>query len=241
MPQRRCDDSGVKQIAILFELYARDVTLLLAARPTPAPDAAPERAFLISHGADGYTLDFDGRRASVPNDAMQDLLVKVAEGAPAEWRYSSDPAIQTTFRPLNRILQCINSTPSYQLFLAGFHIGDAIGLFDLGRVCEPAIADSFRHLVGSLPWPHGRKGRLFFIPEGYVTTPEVELELMANGKVVSADLFTGEGEPTSHVEHKLFVPYATPIGFNTRVAPETVEAWIRISDLVRRQWGGPVT
>ena len=216
MPQRRCDDSGVKQMAILFELHARDVTLLPAARPAPAPDAAPERAFLISHGADGYTLDFDGRRASVPNDAMQDLLVKVAEGAPAEWRYSSDPAIQTTFRPLNRILQCFNSTPSYQLFLAGFHIGDAIGLFDLGQVCEPAIADSFRHLVGSLPWPHGRKGRLFFIPEGYVTTPEVELELMANGKVVSADLFTGEGEPTSHVEHKLFVPYAQPQLASTR-------------------------
>lgn len=40
------------------------------------------------------------------------------------------------------------------------------------------------------------------------------------------------GEPMRHIGHKLFVPYATPIGFNTQVQPKTEEAWRRISDLI---------
>jgi hypothetical protein len=82
-------------------------------------------------------------------------------------------------------------------------------------------------------------GRLFFIPEGYVTG-RVEVELMANGKLLAVDLFTGDMGHQSHIDRRLFVPYATPIGFNTKVLPETEDAWQRISDLVRRYGGGPM-
>ena len=226
-------------MAIRLELRARDVTQLPESRPAPDPRASPERAFTIAHGTGGYSLEYDGRRAIVPNEEIRNLLTRISAGTSVEWRHSSDPEIQTTFRPLNRILQCLNSTPAYQLFLAGFHIADAIGMFDLGQVEETAIADSFRYLVGNLPWPNGKKGRLFFIPDGYVTA-EIELELLANTKIVGADMYLATDDRTSPVDHKVFVPYATPIGFNTRVAPETEEAWRRISDLVRRQGGGTV-
>jgi hypothetical protein len=226
-------------MAVLLTLNIRDVTQLPEERPAPDPDASPERTFAIAHGAVGFSLDFDGRKASVPDQEIRALLSRVGEGTSVEWRHSRDPEIQTTFRPLNRILQCLNSTPAYQLFLAGFHIGDSIGLFDLGQVQEPAISDSFRYLVGNLPWAGGKKGRLFFLPDDYIA-PDVERELVANSKLVSADFFIGQDDPTSHVARKLFVPYATPIGFNTRVQKETEEAWRRISDLVRRQGGGQV-
>jgi len=225
-------------MAIRLELHARDVTLLPDTRPAPDPDAAPERDFVISHDGRGYTLEYDGRRANVPDNEIRQLLARVIAGTSVEWRHSSDPEIRTTFRPLNRILQCINSTPSYQLFLAGFHVGDSIGLFDLTEVQPPAVADSFRYLVGNLPWTEGKKGRLFFIPDGYVTTDEVRGELMANGKIFVIDLRVGDEDPTSHVENKLVVPYATPIGFNTRLSANTEESWRRISDLMRRQGGG---
>lgn len=225
-------------MAIRLDLYARDVTLLPESRPAPAPDAAPERKFVISHGNAGYQLEFDGRRATVPDAAIRDLLRQVIETTSVDWRHSSDPSIQATFRPLQRIVQCINSTPSYHLFLAGFHVGDSIGMFDLAQLATPAIADSFRYLVGNLRWPRGKKGRLFCIPEGYVNSDAARMELMANGKLFAADLFIGDDEPTSHVANKLLVPYATPIGFNTRVATETEETWRRISDLMRRQGGG---
>ena len=221
-----------------LELRARDVTLLPETRPAPDPAAAPERQFSIAHDANGFTLTFDGRQANVPNDHILDLLSKVSAGTSVEWRHSTNPEIQATFRPLNRILMCINSTPSYQLFLAGFHIADAIGVFDFGVVQRPAIDDSFRYLVGNLPWQReGKKGALFVLPEGYVQGADVILELMANGKLFSADLYSGDQEPNHHVENKLFVPYATPMGFNTRVTADTEVAWRRVSELIQRQRG----
>ena len=225
-------------MAMRLALHARDVTLLPETSPAPDPDAAPEREFVVSHGDTGYQLEFDGRRATVPDAEIRDLLRQVTETTAVDWRHSSDPEIQATFRPLQRIVQCINSTPSYQLFLAGFHVGDSIGMFDLDQVATPAIADSFRCLVGTLHWPHGKKGHLFCIPEGYVNSETVRKELMANGKLFVVDLFVGDDGPTSHVANKLIVPYATPIGFNTRVEAETEETWRRVSALMRRQGGG---
>ena len=140
-----------------LEVTARDVTLLPETRPAPSPEAAPVRCFHIEHGGNGYQLSFDGRRALVPDDAVYDLLTKVAEGSRVEWQHSSDESIRSTFRPLHRILQGLNSTPSYQLFLSGFHIGDAIGMFDLAQVEEQSISDSFRYLVGPLLASRGKK------------------------------------------------------------------------------------
>ena len=120
----------------------------------------------------------------VPDDAVSNLLTAVSQGTSVEWSHSTDPEIQTTFRPLKRILQRSNSTPSYQLFLAGFHIGDAIGLFQFDMLEETAICDSFRYLVGTLAWQHGKRGRLFFIPDGYADA-DVEQELLANNKLMA--------------------------------------------------------
>lgn len=167
---------------------------------------------------------------------MHGLLRQVAEGTRVEWQYSKNPDIQSTFRPLNRILQCLNSTPSYQLFIAGFHIGDAIGMFDPDQVDDQAVADSFSYLVGALQAMHGKRGRLFFVPEGYAADPQTKLELLGNGKLFEVNCYRIDGA-THHVGDKLFVPYATPMGFNTRVDRLTEETWRRIANLADTQGG----
>lgn len=221
-------------MTIQLRLFARDVTRLPSSRPATDPSASPERSFSIEHGIAGYALEFDSHRANVPVDAIQRLYRHVSEANHIDWQYSSDTEIQSTFRPLRRITQCINSTPSYQLFLAGFHIGDLIGLFNDDPLDPDAIADEFRALDGNQPWPQGKRGRLFILPDGFVTDQSVKNELIANGKLFEADLYIGDNH---HVENKLCVPYATPIGFNTSVQAETESEWRRISSLVRRNGG----
>lgn len=227
-------------MSLKLELNAMDVTQLPDSRGDAEPDDVPLHKFEIAHDGNGYRLEFDGNAATVPANDICDLLQQVATTTSTDWKHSSDPEIQATFRPLNRILQRINSTPTYQLFLSGFHIGDTIGLFDLEALGQEAIADSFRYLVGNLPWHGGKKGRLFILPEGYVASTEIRRELMANGKIFCADFWVGVDDRQSHIESKDVVPYATPIGFNTRVSNQTKEAWRRICDLVRRNSGEPI-
>jgi hypothetical protein len=138
---------------------------------------------------------------------------------------------------LNRILQVINSTPAYQLFLAGFQIADTVGFFNLDTVHQDAIVDSFHYLVGNLVWTFGKKGRLFFLPDGYLTDGVTRTELLANSKLFSVDLFSIADGQASHLENKLCVPYATPIGFNTAIQPATEATWRRINHLISQQRG----
>jgi hypothetical protein len=221
-----------------LELRARDVTLLPATRPAACPQDAPERTFIIAHDEGGYRFAFDGRPAAIPDSDVHELLTKVTDGTRVEWEYSRDTATRTTFRPLDRILQSLNSTPAYQLFIAGFHLGNAIGIFDLSQVNAQSLRDSFLYLVGPLSATRGKKGQLFFLPEGYVATPEIKLELMANGKLFCAIFFTINAQDVHHEGEKLFIPYATPIGFNTQISEAAKMAWTRISDLVSKHAGG---
>lgn len=226
-------------MAVLLRLQARDVTLLPETRPAPSPEAVPLRRFVIElvGGDVGYRLNFDSRSATVLYGAMPGLFAQVIDGTPVEWRRSSDPEIRAVFAPLSRIIQCLNTTPSYQMFLAGFHIAETIGMLPQVAVDEAAMVASFRYLVGPIIWPYGKKGRLFFLPEGTVTG-QAALELIANGKLLSVEITADDTEPDPEARVKLFTPYATPIGFNTRVSGETKEAWKRIGELVRRVGGG---
>jgi hypothetical protein len=226
-------------MAVRICLRARDVTLLPETQPAPLPEAVPRREFALEvvGGEEGYRLEFDGRHATVSSDAMPKVFARVIDGTPVEWRDSSKPEIQAVFGPLNRIVQCLNTTPSYQLFLAGFHIGETIGMLPPSGVDAHAMVASFRYLVGPVVWSYGKKGRLFFLPEGAVT-PEVGAELVANGKLLSVTITADGVEPAPQTDEKLFTPYATPIGFNTRVSAETEKAWRRIGELIRRLGGG---
>ena len=213
-----------------LEMETGDVTLI--GKGKPAASTVPVRKFAIEYDLDlCYTLSFDGRHVRVQQNDVTDLFAQVAQHSTVEWKYSKEPEIRSAFDPLNRILQVINSTPAYQLFLAGFQIADTVGVFNLDTVHQVAIVESFHNLVGSLVWSFGKKGSLFFLPEGYVT-PEVIPELIANNKLLSINLFSLADEKDSLLENKLCVPYATPIGFNTAVQPETEATWRRINDLV---------
>jgi hypothetical protein len=221
-------------MSIRLDLRAHDVTLLPNPGPSQDPALAPERTFLLTFDTHGYALEFDHRKVGVPAAEMNRLLSMVLSHMPLEWR-SADPDVRDTFRPMMRIIQRVNSTPSSHLFLAGFHIGDAIGLFDTTQVADSAIADSFRYLVGTLSWARGKKGELFFLPSDFVENVQTQQELLANGKLFRAALWHGENGSEHHIDDKLFVPYETPIGFNTRIQPDTAETWRRISRLTRRQ------
>jgi hypothetical protein len=225
-------------MAIRLELRARDVSQLPELRPAPDPKASPERVFTIAHVVGSYKLEYDGRHANVPDPEIKNLLMRLNEGTSVEWRQSSDSEIQATFRPLNRVLQCLNSTPAYQLFLAGFHIADTIGMFEIEQIQESAIVDRFKKLSGNLPWLSGKRGRLFFIPDEY--NAAIELELLANNKIIVSELYVATEERIIPEGRKLVVPYATPIGFNTQVSPETKVAWRGITSLVTQDGGGPI-
>jgi hypothetical protein len=223
---------------IQLQLQARDVTALPDERPYPDAGAVPQHRFEIQHRDTGYSLEFNGNRANVPNEHMAQLARTVSETTRVDWQYSRDTEIQNTFRPLNRILQCINSTPSYQLFLAGFHIAETIGMLSLDVVSSETVPDSFTYLVGNLPWPRGKQGRLFVLREGTITDAVVRNELIANGKLFESQLWFDDDNGMHHVGDKLIIPYATPIGFNTQVHPQTEEAWRRICEFVRHHGGG---
>lgn len=227
-------------MSMQLQLHARDVTLLPEQRPADVdPSEVPEHRFQIQHEeTTGYALAFDEHRANIPDDHMSQLFLAVCNTSRVDWEHSRNIDIQSTFRPLNRVIQCLTTTPSYQLFLAGFHIADAIGLLALDVVDGVTVPDSFRYLVGNLPWIRGKKGRLFVLPHGVVADPMVRLQLIANGKLFEANFFVGDSHGTHHIDEKLIVPYATPIGFNTRVDARTEQVWREIARLVQHEGGG---
>jgi hypothetical protein len=211
-----------------LKLNARDVTL----------NSVPELRFEIQHGEGGYVLEFGGNRVTVPNKEMDRLFRTISDTTHVDWQYSKDADIQRTFRPLNRVIQCITTTPSYQLFLAGLHIADVIGMLNLDLVDRETVPDSFLYLVGNLPWRRGKQGRLFILRQGEIPDQDVRDELIANGKLFGAQFFVGDAEGMQHVSEKLIVPYATPIGFKTPVGPQTEQTWRRISEFVSQHGGG---
>ena len=189
-------------MSMQLQLNARDVTLLPERRPADiATEDVPEHRFQIQHDeTSGYALEFDNHRVIVPDDHMTQLFLGVSNASRLLefWEHSRDNIIQSTFRPLNRIIQCLKTTPSYQLFLAGFHIADAIGMLSLDVVDHATVPESFRYLVGNLPWLRGKKGRLFVLPRGAVTDPMVRSQLIANGKLFEATFFVGDAGDTPH-------------------------------------------
>ena len=224
---------------MIFSLTLRigDVTRLASPRPALHSKDSPMRVFTVARTDSDFKFDFDGQSVTVPFQEIPKLLVRIDDGTLIDWQNSRDPEIQTIFRPFNRVLQRLDSTPAYQLFLAGFHICESIGLFDFSYIPEAAIEDSFRYLVGYLTWPNGRNGKLFFLPDDIVDQ-SIENELIANSKIGSVELIGILGDAHSILGRKLYVPYANPIGFNTKVDRETEVKWQRINELMHRQSGG---
>lgn len=191
-------------------------------------DEVQRRRFQVGRSNQGFELEFDNAKCLVSLSHIDDVFRIVSHHVLPEWQYSKDKEIQSVFRPLNRILTVINSTPSYQLFLAGFQIADEIDLLRQGEIDESAVIAAFHRLNMAVRWKEGKKGSLFFIPDGYVSNSVVLQELISNGKLFWVILRS----EVSILEEKLAVPYATPIGFNTLVSEDTEATWRRISQLV---------
>ena len=225
-------------MGIRLNLYASDITKLPEPRPAPHDSLTPQLEFSIQIDQAGIELSYNSSKARVSYEDFLDLAKQISVTTRIDWEYSKDSKVESTFRPLNRIIKCIDSTPSYQLFLAGFHIAETIGLLSLRDVSIESIPDSFRYLVGNVPWPAGKKGSLFFLREGEVQDQEIQKELFTNGKIFSCQLVCGDDSHSSIHELKLFVPYATPIGFGTKVGENTKVEWRRIVDFVRKHGGG---
>ena len=211
-----------------LELKTGDVTL--AGEQDDSNGSVPRRVFRIENDpTKGFTLRFDGHQVLVQREHIRNLITKVTEHALCEWQSSRQTEIRSTFAPLNRIVNAINTTPSYHLFLAGFQIAEAIGFFEFDDIAEADIKEAFLGLVGNLIWSGGKKGRLFFLPAGPVSDNSVREELNDNGKIFLV-YFSSD---TASIEEKLCVPYATPIGFATKVSPDTEEEWRRITKMQR--------
>lgn len=226
---------------IQLNLCATDVTKLPNPRPAAIATELPQLNFSIHLGPYGCKITYNANSVTVTYEQLLDLAGKVATTTRVDWERPANDEIETTFRPIERITNCIDSTPSYQLFLSGLHIAEVIGMLSLTDVPIESVPASYRYnLLGNTPWPSGKKGRLFFVREGDVADGEVQHQLMANGKLFSVNMVTIDEAGMHQLDEKLFVPYVTPIGFNVKVNEITKDAWKRISDFVRQNGGGVV-
>lgn len=135
-------------------------------------------------------------------------------------RHSPD-SLKPPLSLIPSVIQEIKSTPTYQLFLAGVDVAERIDL--VSESPPESVKRRFLLLDKWLPSATGAGG-LFFLPAdvaaGY--PPHLVQELILNNKLCLAAFAD---------TRRLYVPYATPIGFITRVSREAEGLWDEIRAL----------
>lgn len=160
-------------------------------------DTIPERIFIIKKG---FEIEFDGKKLKVDSEFFE----KCYENKIEDFQ--------------------LNTTPSYQLFYSGIHLTEVLGINDCNN---DEIIEVFKRLVGKIELNKGKKGQLFFIPNGILDDNSC-FELFFNGKIFSIDLFKGE----ESIGTRYFVPYVNPIGFKIPVSENTKDKFLQISRMI---------
>ena len=120
------------------------------------------------------------------------------------------------------ILREIRSTPTYQLFLAGIDIAEAIDLISESDVAT--VLRRFDRLEQSVPSVTGAGG-IFLLPTNIIPAEDgaaIE-ELLNNNKLCRATL--EDTEDRRYSSRRYYVPYATPIGFISPVSARAAALW----------------
>jgi hypothetical protein len=200
-------------MAIRLRLQGGDVSA--------APPVGRTSQLEADHDRQEVRLSFDDARVSLDVDDWAVLLEK-ARGTPSASLWINDRRIGHPFSlpDVHTLVSRLTTTPAYQLFLAGLNIAENIGLVPNGD--EQLSLVRCELLVRWVPGTIGRGG-LFFLPGNFFTGENSAAfdELMHNSKVCRCQVQVDDGPPWAGA----YIPYATPFGFTTPVAPEASRLW----------------
>ena len=221
-----------------LKLHAHDVTLNCRPERKASIFRPPQRVYSIVREREMFTLGFDGAKIRIPPAAIAEILVGLRTGSRLDWLQSVCCSQQHLRNPLRKVVELVNSTPAFQLFVAGFHIGETIGMFDDDSIADADVSAAYRGLVGNLEWTAGQRGRLYFPPGGPEVDAPAERELAEAGRLFLAELrySTGEAGPKT-VDRKWFVPYVPALDWVRQVSPEAQILWNRIRSMNRTRRG----
>jgi hypothetical protein len=171
----------------------------------------------------GISLAFDGEQAHIDREDWPALLGQVKTRSLSRWKHT--PMEGPMGEPdMQALLSVVSNTPAYQLFLAGFDVAEAVGL--VSALPERVVLRRTMGLSGRLPSITG-SGGVFFLPEGLVDDPAdaAALDLLIlNNKLCHLHVEAGEAVD------RHYIPYATPLGFTTKVTPEAERLWAKVRD-----------
>lgn len=181
-------------------------------------DPSRKREVSLLRGDDFLTLQLDETTARVPRQDWFRLETQIAERALSKWQFGQNVPSPLGLPEMRNLVRMIDSTASYQLFLACIEISTFLRIVD-----EPQhIIDRFGVLSGILVRLGGRNG-LFFPPsEMLKESSQILDELVLNNRLGRLQVRTDENRET------FFVPYVTPVAFKVPVSAEARQLWERI-------------
>jgi hypothetical protein len=147
------------------------------------------------------------------------LVEKVQQNELVKRRFSE--GLPFPLSAISAVVNQIQSTPTFQLFLAGVDIAERIDL-----ASESSLENVKRRFLLIDKWMPSITGAggLFFVPADMASQfqPRAVLELLQNNKL---------GEVVLENVKRYYIPYATPIGFLSKSSPKSEELWDEIRNL----------
>jgi len=176
------------------------------------------RSFRISRSRGRLTLILDRSiRADVPTTMWRGLYRQVRERTLTRWKHFDVGGPLGTPR-MRRLVMALDSTASYQLFLAAFDIANYLRLpYASNEQVETGFAELSDRRIG------GQSGDfLYFLPTSWEMEQEVVETLIVNNKLCRATISSREGR---YRVSRLHTPYLTPSGFASAVGNDVIRAW----------------
>ena len=164
-------------------------------------------------------LTFDNENATVAKDQWHSLIPQVKTRSLKKWKYSQmdEPMGAPDFQQL---LVNVDTTPAYQMLLAGFDIAEAVKL--VSSIQDQVSLNRCISLAGLIPSAVG-PGRLFFIPDSlliHAETNNIEA-LVRSNKLCKLSVKMTDYDPV--IRH--YIPYAIPIEFLGETSRKSRELW----------------
>lgn len=172
------------------------------------------------------TID-DSPPVAIPLDLWHPLVAQVATRSLHEWQYIFPYPAPLGNPQVRRVIQRIDSTACFQLFLASVEISELLRI-----VAEPLhVPMRFAGLSGVFTRLGGNHG-LYFPPQDLIaaTAPAVLNELIRNNKLCSMRIVSDD--PNLELE-TAYVPYATPNTLSARMTPDANRLWVEVRRLYR--------
>ncbi|MBT3191918.1 MAG: hypothetical protein HN341_05125 [Verrucomicrobia bacterium] len=203
-----------------------DLNVTVETGDVTVPESTLRRAGATSYSLDQfYLVELDDVASRLTPTQWNALRVAVASPSTAQWRQGAvapfdDPALQ-------QLAGVIDTTPSFQLFLAAVEILDILETLVLPAPASPkelrnVLAGTFSDIATHA----GRQKGLYFIPleTCEALTQQVAEELVLSNKLCRLRIVIG----TDDVLQTYYVPYATPVSSAGDFSQDAYSVWRKI-------------